>query len=126
MRKVKIETWKSAMPKRDEEGKVIGQETVDEDLLMAMNVLIANKKPEQMPRGLDKFRTFNRLNKAFEKAKKTKELVLEEAEYKFLKDTIESDIPATWGMNSNLNKAFEDFLSAKEVGTDDNKGSNGD
>ena len=114
MRKIKIETWKAKVPVRDETGKITGTEEQDENLLTAFNVLIANKKPEEMPRGLDKFRTFGRLTKAFDNADKSKELVLEEVDYMFLKKEIESNIPSIWGMNENLMKAVEAFLEAKE------------
>lgn len=105
MRKVKIEKWKSRMPDGTE---------AEENLLMALNVLIANKKPEDIPRGIDKFRLFGRIAKAFEKAEKTKILELEEADYSFLKKAIESDVPSVWGMNPELTKAIESFLNAKE------------
>jgi len=114
MKQIKIKTWKSKSPKRDEAGNIIGTEDVDEDLLVAINVLIANRRPEQMPKGLDNFRLFSRLSKAFEKAEKTKILQLEDGDYKFLKDIIEADVPASWGMNINLYNAFEEFLNAKE------------
>ena len=105
MRKIKLNKWKIITP----DGK-----EGEEDLLLALNVLIANKKPEEMPRGLEKFRLFNKLSKAFEKAEESKELILEEAEYKFLKDTIDKDIPSIWGANKNLSEAIEAFLDAKE------------
>jgi len=115
MRKIKLDKWKSNVPKFDKDGTtIIGTEERDEDLLTALNVLIANKKPEEMPRGLDKFRTFGRLSKAFEKADKSRVLELEEADYKFLKDEIESSIPSAWGMNANISKAIEEFLESKE------------
>ncbi len=115
MRKIKIDKWKSNVPKFDSEGNPTGEtEERDEDLLTALNVLIANKKPEDMPRGLDKFRTFGRLSKAFEKADESRELVLEEADYKFLKDSIDSDVPSAWGMNMNILNAIEGFLAAEE------------
>jgi hypothetical protein len=115
MRKIAIKNWTARVPERDAEGKIIGATDGEENLLIALNVLIGNKKPEQMPRGLDKFRLFNRLNKAFEKAEKKGVLELEEFDYKFLKDTIESDVPSTWGMNNNLNDAIEEFLNAPEI-----------
>jgi len=114
MRKIKIETWKAKSPVRDEKGEIIGTEDQDENLLSAFNVLIANKKPEDMPRGLDNFRTFGRLVKAFDKAEKSKVLELEEVDYSFLKKEIESNIPSLWGMNENLMNAVEAFLDAKE------------
>jgi hypothetical protein len=104
MRKVKINAWKS---------KISEDKEIDEDLLIAFNVLLGNKKAEDIPRGLDKARLFNRIRKAFEKAEDSGELVLEEAEYEFLKSTIEKDIPSTWGMSMNLMNAVEDFLNAK-------------
>ena len=112
MRKIKIETWKSRVPKYEGE-KVVGYEEMDESLLTALNVLIGSKKPEEIPRGIDKFRLFGRLSKAFIKAEEKKELWLEETDYSFLKEMIEKDAPATWGMNENLNKAIEAFLEAK-------------
>lgn len=113
MRKIKIKSWKSKSPIY-ENGKIVGSEDKDETLLDALNVLIANKDPKEMLRGLDHFRTMNRLSKAFDKADKSKVLELEEVDYKFLKDTIEKDAPAIWGMNLSISEAIEDFLEAKE------------
>jgi len=104
MRKIKIETWKAKGPE--------GQE-IEENTINALSILVSNKKPEEMPRGLDKFRLFNRLSKAFDKANDSGELILEETDYKFLKDTIEKDIPSSWGMNPDISKAIESFLEAE-------------
>ena len=115
MRKIKLDKWKSNVPKFDSAGNPTGEtEEKDEDLLTALNVLIANKKPEEMPRGLDKFRTFGRLSNAFEKADKSRVLELEEVDYKFLKDEMESSIPSAWGMNANISNAIEGFLAVEE------------
>lgn len=86
---------------------------IDEDLLTVLNLLVSNKRPEEMVRGLDKFRLFNRLGKAFEKADKSRVLELEETDYEFLKEIIEKDIPGILGMNQDISKAIEDFLGAK-------------
>jgi hypothetical protein len=104
MRKVRIEKWKA----KDQQGN-----EYDESLLVIFNVLINSKKPEDIPRGLDKFRLFNRMAKAFDKADETGDLVLEETDYKFLKDMIETSIPSSWGANENIMKAVESFLDAK-------------
>ena len=104
MRKIKISKWKV----KDLEGK-----ENEESLLTALSVLISNKKPEELPKGLDKFRLYNKLMKAFDKAEKSGTLELEELEYKFLKDTIEKDIPSIWGSNLNINNAIEEFIEAK-------------
>ena len=104
MRKIKIEKWKA----KDREGKEI-----EESLLNAINILIANKKPEEMPRGLDNFRTMGRLSRAFEKAEETGFLELEEVDYKFIKDDLEKNIPSAWGRNIDIMKAVEEFLNVK-------------
>ena len=115
MRHIKLDKWKSKVPTYSEDGiTIIGTKEQDEDLLTALNVLIASKKPEEMPRGLDKFRLFGRLSKAFEKAEESRVLELEEADYSFLKSEIEGSIPSSWGMNESISKAIEDFLEAKE------------
>ena len=113
LRKIKIKSWKSKAPIY-QDGRIIGSEDKDETLLDALNVLLGNKRPEEMPRGLDHFRTFNRLSKAFDKAEKSKVLEVEEVDYKFLKETIEKDAPAVWGMNLSISEAIEEFLSAKQ------------
>jgi len=114
MYKIKIEKWKARMPILDEKGAVVDSKELDEDLLVALNNLVGAKKPEEMPRGIDKFRIFSKIALAFEKADKTHMLELEEREYKFLKDTVEKDVPAAWGMNKNIMKAITAFLEAKD------------
>ncbi len=85
-----------------------------EDLLMLLSLLVTNKKPEELPRGLEQFKLFTKLTKAFEKAGETKVLVLEEDTYKFLKATVEKDIPSIWGKNKNIVEAINVFMDAKE------------
>ena len=104
MRKIKIKTWKA---------KISEDKEMDEDLLVAFNVLLGNKRQEDIPKGLDKARLFNRIRKSFDKADDTGELSLEESEYEFLKGVVEKDIPSTWGMNTNLMDAVEEFLNLK-------------
>lgn len=113
MRKIKLTTWTVRVPKY-EDGKAVGIQEGKESLLTALETLIAAKKPEEIPRGLDKFRLFGRLAKAFDRAVKAEELVLEEADYSFLKKMIESDVPSSWGLNPSLADAIEAFLEAKE------------
>ena len=104
MRKIKVAKWKAF----DREGKEI-----EETLLSALNALISNKRPEELPRGLDKFRLYNKLAKAFDKAETSGILELEELEYGFLKETIEKDIPSLWGSHPDISQAIESFLEAK-------------
>jgi len=111
MRKIKIETWKANAPIKDKDGNITGTQELDENLLIALNVLVG---PQNIPRGIDKFRIFNKIVKAFDKADTTGILELEEREYLFLKETVENDIPSTWGMNKELSKAIDDFLNVKE------------
>jgi len=85
-----------------------------ESLLQVLSILVTNKKPEEMPRGLEQFKLFNKLVKAFEKAEQTKVLELEEDTYKFLKDTVNRDIPSIWGTNKNIVEAIDAFYNAKE------------
>lgn len=115
MRKIKINKWKAAMPEFAEDGKtIVGKKEIDEDLLVALNNLIGAKKPEEIPRGIEKFQIFGKLAEAFDKAQKTGMLELEDREYQFLKVTIEKDIPSVWALNKDISKAINDFLEAKE------------
>jgi hypothetical protein len=105
MRKIKIESW---------EGRLPNGEKIQETIMDAINGLINAKPVQELPRGIEKFRIFSKIVEAFEKASETKVLVLEEREYDFIKKMIEQDVPSVWGMNPNIMKAVEDFLSAKQ------------
>jgi hypothetical protein len=105
MRKMEIKSWEAHAP----DGK-----KVQENILVVIGALIASKNPEDMPRGIDKFRIFMKITEAFDKAEKTKTLELEEREYEFLKSTIEKDVPSAWGMNKHLSEAINTFLEMKE------------
>ncbi len=105
MRKIEIKSWKVKTPDEKE---------IDESLLSALSVLVTNKKPEDMPRGFESFKLFGKLVKAFEKAEETKILTLEEDVYKFLKNTVEHDIPSSWGASKNIVEAIELFMNARE------------
>lgn len=104
MRKIKIkEKWKEKA----------GEKDIEVSLIEGLNALISAKDPKDMPRGLDKARMFNRLIKAFDEAKKSDELILEETDYSFLKKTIEEGIPAEWGRNDKMMSEVENFMSAE-------------
>ena len=105
MRKIQVTKWDAS----DGNGHMI-----KEDSLSVLKILLSNKKPGEMPTGLDNFRLFSRLSNAFDNAEKSGILNLEEAEYSFLKKTIEKDVPSVWAMNKNINEAVEGFINAKE------------
>ncbi len=102
-RKIENVKWKA----NDRDGKEI-----DESLATALKSLLLMKDPQQMPKGLDKFRLYGQLTKAFDKAEETGTIVLEEHPYNFLKSIIEKDMPALWGTNKNISSAIEKFLEA--------------
>jgi len=105
MRRIPVTEW-AIKTAEGTEGK--------ENLLMVLSILVTNKKPEELPRGLEQFKLFSKLTKAFEKAEQTKVLELEEDIYKFLKNTIDRDIPSVWGANKNIVGAIDAFYNAKE------------
>jgi hypothetical protein len=111
MRKIDVVKWKAR--NSNEKGELIEGEH-DESILFALNVLLSNKRPEEMPRGLEKFKLFKSLFESFAKAEKTGILELEESDYEFLKKSIETDVPASWGANVNIAKAIVAFLDVKK------------
>jgi hypothetical protein len=114
MRSIKIESWKANIPIKDKDGNVTGTQEMGENLLVALNVLIGTKEPQNIPKGIEKFRIFNKIAQAFDKADEAGTLELEEREYLFLKETVEKEVPSSWGMNKDLSKAINDFLNLKE------------
>lgn len=123
MRKMKIENWIVKSPDFDDEGKQKADangkplfKDVKESLLDALTMLVNNKKPEDIPRGLDNFRLMHGITKAFDKARKGGVLELEDTTYVFLKNTIEKDILSTWGSNPDFYNAVEEFMELKSEG----------
>ncbi len=106
MRRILVKEWDTKTP----DGK-----DVKEDLLIVLSVLVQMKKPEELPRGFEQFTLFRKISSAFDKAKETKELILEEPEYKFLKNTIVKDIPMQWSGNQNVYNAIILFMEAQET-----------
>ncbi len=106
MRKISIKTWEEvALNGTKSEASILG----------IITTLLYNKKPEELPRGLDKFRLYGRLAKIFDQAEKSKILELEEGDYGFLKTIIENDVLALWGLREETAEAIEDFLGAEKV-----------
>jgi len=104
MKQIKIHSWKAKTPDNKE---------IEENTLSMFSIILSNKKPEELPRGLDMFRLFSRLATAFDNAEKDKLLVLEDSDYLFLKKLLESDLLSTWGMNQDIVKAVDLFMNAK-------------
>ena len=105
MRKINVLEW----PIKTAEGT-----ETKENLLQVLSVLVTNQQPADLPKGYEAFKLFNKLTKAFEKAEQTKVLELEEDIYKFLKNTIDRDIPSAWGANRNIVAAIDSFYNAVE------------
>jgi len=104
MRKMTVEVWKA----KDKEGK-----EQDETILEVLSTVLSVSDPQKMPRGFDAFRSYSKISKAFEKAKETKILELEDTEYAFLKKRIEADVLAVWGTNKNISTHLTAFMDLK-------------
>lgn len=101
---MKIRTWKT---------QVDGKEK-DESILDMITAIVNMIPPNELPRSFTKFQIFGRLNKAFDKALKTNELILEEEDYKFVEGLIDKYIPSVWALNKNYNQAIETFMNLEE------------
>ncbi len=105
MRNIEVKSWNI----KTGEGK-----EVTEDTLLVLSLLVTNQDPVTLPKGYAQFQLFTKLTKAFEKAAETRVLVLEEDVYKFLKNTVENNIPSIWGTNANIVNAINGFMNAVE------------
>lgn len=106
MRTIAVAKWLA----KDMTGKEI-----EESTLVLLNAILNMQRPETLPRGLENFRLFNRLHKAFEIAEVTGTLDLEEKDFAFLKSAMERDVPAPWGLSPNITSAIEVFISTEET-----------
>jgi len=103
MRSIPVAKWTTKVEGKDYE----------ESLLTVLSAIIS-QRAEDMPRGLDNFRLFQRLSACFTKAESSGTLELEEGDYVFLSRIIERGVPAMWAMNKNISGVIEAFLNAKE------------
>lgn len=102
MRKIKLIEW-------DVDGNKPG-EKVKEDLAIVLKAFLGTIPPQNMPRGFDQFRSFNKINKAFDTANKSRELVLENTKYMFIRTLINKFIPAQWSMKEERSEEVEKFM----------------
>jgi hypothetical protein len=102
MKEIEIVRW----VEKNEKG-----ESIEGDLMGAIEWFVNNVDPKLMPRGIELARMVNRIGKAFDDAEKTKKLILEEGDYSFLKKLIERDIPANWGFASGAFEQVNNFLN---------------
>lgn len=105
MRNITVKEW-TIIGKDGKEAK--------EDTLIVLNVLVSLTDPKDMPRGFEQFKLFNKLSNAFDKAKETKVLTLEEDTYKFLKESVNKNIPSTWGASKDIYEAIDAFMNTRE------------
>lgn len=105
MRIIKINKWEVKLP----DGK-----TREENLVFVLSILINNQTPEDMPKGIEKFQIFGNIGTAFDVANGKDVLVLEEREYGFIKEIIETRVPSAWGLNPDISLAIQSFMDAKQ------------
>lgn len=103
MRKIKLVEWNIDGAKPGEKDK--------EDLAQVLQALMKMIPVQNMPRGFDQFRTFNKIHKAFDNAEKSRELILEDAEYSFIKNLVTNFIPAHWSILEKRMEEMEKFMN---------------
>lgn len=81
MKTIKVESWKAKS----------GETEVEESILSILTVLLSNKNPNDLPKGFQKAMMFHRIITAFSLAEKTKELLLDDIDYEFLKKLIDTE-----------------------------------
>jgi len=110
MRKIKIENW--IEKSTDLDGTIVETETSILNLIK----LMLNVPDEQGKglTGLDQFRTFARLDGAFKVAEKSNILELTEGDWVYVKNKMEKNVPARWGMIPEAAQAIEDFMGAEK------------
>ena len=88
-------------------------EEVEESLIQVLNIILNGVDPKDIPKGLDKFRSFSRIAKSFDGAEKTGIIKLEETDFSMLKGLIEKNIPAAWALKMERSEAIISFVEAK-------------
>ena len=106
MRKIEIHSWEEEGP----EGQKATQNTGG-----MIRVILMMISPQQMPRGLESFRTFSKITKALDDSEGKEFIFLEDPEFSFLSSIIQDNVPADWGGNPDIFKAVEAITEAETV-----------
>lgn len=100
MKKFNVENWPV----------IVNGEEKQENIVSVLTALFSHKDPSTLPRGFAQAVMFNRFLTAFKEAETSKELVLDDVDYDFLKKLVEEETPAVWGASPNVMKALKDFV----------------
>lgn len=104
MRKVLVVKW---LAKASDGGDV------EESTVSLLNAIINSTRQEDMPKGIEHFRLFTRLVRAFDKSSENGIIELEEADYSIIHRMFEKGLPAIWAMNKDISRAVEGFLNTE-------------
>lgn len=115
-RRIEVKSWKETRKVIvDPKTKKTKDVTDEVSILTILGNMLANRKPEDIPKGYDDFRRISRVGRAFDKADKSNVLELEEADYGYLHKLVDKNIVETWGLNKDISVAVETFMEAKST-----------
>ena len=103
MKKTLIDTWESKTP----DGKSVKESTLD-IINVLMNVIMSKEELS----GFENFKFMSKISTALVAAEKDGELLLDDAEHEKLSELSKKHVPAAWGSNPNIVKAYQAFLDA--------------
>lgn len=104
MKKILVESWESTSPD--------GKETIKESTLNVVNVLMNVIMAKEELSGFDNFTFISKVSAALEDAKETGELLLDDVEHEKLVELSKKHVPAQWGSNPDIVRAYDAFLHA--------------
>lgn len=110
MKKIEVLKWEEQVvdPKTQKPKK---QEA---NTIKMISVLMSNRDPDKLPKGIDNFRLMSRVSKALDKAEKNGKIEFESGDYSIIKKAFEEDVPPVWGLNPDVTRAVEGILDAKD------------
>ena len=103
MKKILVETWEGTNP----DGTLMKESTLNV-INVLMNVIMAKEELS----GFDNFKFMSKVSTALVDAEKTGELFLDDVEHEKLTELSKKHVPAAWGSNPNIVKAYNAFLDA--------------
>lgn len=115
MKSVRIVKWIGKYPIYDLKGNLKRYNSVQEDTIKLLNVLIAENNPEVRINGIDALVIVNNLVDKL-KIKKFKDRILfEDEEYKIVRHLVETNPNKHWEMNPDMKYAIQEILTPEEV-----------
>jgi len=115
MRKIKTISWLETRQTANGETEEVKSNSLD-----LIRVMIQTVSPQRLPTGLEAYEIMKSVHESLKSAKGKDVLILEDKVYDWIEENIFPQIPAVWGLNTDLSSAIDHIINAEKIDVNKN------